>query len=107
MTRLQSRCAACLLALLLVAASPLFAGDRAVTKKVDPIYPPLARQMQLHGTVRVQVVVAPDGSVKDTEVLGGNPLLAKAATDAIRQWRYQPGKDETKDVVEFSFNTGN
>ncbi len=105
MSRFVSRSAGCLLALVLL-AGPVFAGDRPVTNKVEPAYPAIARQMQLHGTVRIKVIVAPDGSVKDTDVLGGNPVLAKAATDAIRLWKFQAGKEETNEVVEVNFNVG-
>jgi TonB family protein len=57
---------------------------------VPPVYPPLARQARIQGTVRLQIVVARDGTVQEVNVLSGHPLLVQAAIDAVRQWRYQP-----------------
>lgn len=55
-----------------------------------PMYPPLAKQARIQGTVRLQAIIAKDGSVIQLEVLAGHPLLVQAALDAVRQWRYQP-----------------
>ncbi len=58
--------------------------------KVQPIYPALAKQARIQGTVRLQAVIAKDGSIVELQVLAGHPLLVQAALDAVRQWRYQP-----------------
>ncbi len=58
--------------------------------QIKPVYPPLARQARIAGTVRLHAIIAKDGSVQRLEVLGGHPLLVQAALDAVRQWRYQP-----------------
>jgi periplasmic protein TonB len=79
--------------------------------KVTPVYPPLARQTRISGTVRLHAIIAKDGTVQQLEVLSGHPLLVQAALDAVRQWRYQPtllnGEpvevDTTVDVI-FSLN---
>jgi len=71
--------------------------------KVPPKYPPLARQLKLSGKVRVEVIVSPDGRVKGTRIVGGNPLLADAALDAIRIWRYGTAAKETTELVEIEF----
>ena len=76
---------------------------RKVTAKVLPKYPALARQLKLSGKVRVEVTVSPDGRVKSTRIIGGNPLLADAALDAIRMWRYETGGKETTELVEIEF----
>lgn len=55
-----------------------------------PIYPALARQARIQGTVRLQAIIAKDGSVVELQVLSGHPLLVQAALDAVRQWKYQP-----------------
>lgn len=55
-----------------------------------PVYPPLAKQARIAGTVRLQAIIAKDGSVVQLEVLQGHPLLVQSALDAVRQWRYQP-----------------
>jgi len=58
--------------------------------KVQPIYPPLAKQARIQGTVRLQAIIAKDGSIVELQVLSGHPLLVQAALDAVRQWRYHP-----------------
>jgi TonB family protein len=79
------------------------ATKRKATAKIPPKYPPLARQLKLSGKVRVEVIVSPDGHVKGTRIIGGNPLLAEAALDAIRMWRYEVGAKETTEVIEIDF----
>ncbi len=59
-------------------------------KKVIPVYPPLARQARVSGTVQLIGVIAKDGTIKQLQVVGGHPLLVKAALDAVRQWIYRP-----------------
>ena len=76
---------------------------RRAKSKVQPNYPELARKMNLVGTVRVQVVVAANGAVKDAKVVGGHPLLANAALDAVKKWRFEPAPGETTGVVDFKF----
>jgi TonB family protein len=83
------------------------ATKRKVTAKVPPKYPALARQLKLSGKVKVEVIVSPDGRVKATRIIGGNPLLADAALDAIRMWRYEVGPKETDEVVEIDFKDPN
>lgn len=77
---------------------------RKVKSKVSPVYPELARRMSISGVVKVQVVVAPNGSVKSTKVVGGHPLLVNAATDAIKKWRFEAASEETTGIVEFKFD---
>lgn len=79
------------------------AVSRKVKTRVSPQYPDLARRMNISGTVRLQVVVGPDGSVRATNVLGGHPLLVQAASDAVRKWKFEPGA-ETTGVVEVKFS---
>jgi TonB family protein len=83
------------------------ATKRKATAKVPPKYPPLARQLKLSGKVRVEVTVSPDGHVKGTRIVGGNPILAQAALDAIGMWRYEIGPKETTEVVEIDFRDPN
>jgi len=58
--------------------------------RVDPKYPEEASKQGIQGTVRLHVVVGKDGSVQQMDVVSGDPLLAQAAMDAVKQWRYQP-----------------
>ena len=83
----------------------------SLINKVQPTYPPLARQTRISGTVRLHAIISKDGSVQQLEVLSGHPLLVQAALDAVRQWRYRPTLlngdavevDTTIDVI-FSLN---
>jgi TonB family protein len=77
---------------------------RKVKTKVAPAYPELARRMAISGVVKVQVVVAPNGSVKSTKVVGGHPLLVNAAVDAVKKWRFEAASEETTGLVEFKFD---
>jgi TonB family protein len=76
---------------------------RRAKSKVQPTYPDLARKMNITGTVKVAVVVSPNGTVKDAKVLGGHPVLASAALEAARKWRFEPAAMETSGVVDFKF----
>jgi len=78
-------------------------ASRKIINKVVPVYPELARTMQIHGTVRVNVVIAPNGKVKLTQVVGGNPVLIKAAVDAIEKWKWAPASQETKELIQLDF----
>lgn len=114
---MRRRAATALLALVLgaVAISPFSApaqnssaqeqpeGKRKIVNRVDPEYPELARKMQIRGMVKVGVSVAASGKVKMTRVMGGNPLLAKTAVDAIGQWKWAPAPQETQELIELSF----
>lgn len=79
-------------------------GGRKVKTEVKPAYPPLAKQMHITGTVRVEVVITPAGTVKSTKVLGGHPLLATAAEDAAKRFKFEPGATETTQVIPFNFS---
>ena len=69
-----------------------------------PVYPEMARRMQLAGVVKIEVLVGPDGKIKDSKVIGGHPLLADAAVAALRDWKYVRANSETKEQVEFKFH---
>jgi len=59
-------------------------------QEVKPVYPPLARQAGVRGEVILQAVIGKDGRIEHLRVISGNPWLAKAARDAVIQWRYRP-----------------
>jgi protein TonB len=59
-------------------------------KRIDPVYPPGAIAMRMSGTVRLRAIIATDGAVNRLDVVSGNAILARAAIDAVRQWRYHP-----------------
>ncbi len=91
-----------LLAVKAVAVGMGVAGGQEA-HKVQPVYPELARKMNLTGTVKVEVVVSPNGSVKEAKVVGGHPVLANAALDAVRKWRFEAAASESSGVVDFKF----
>ena len=76
---------------------------RKLVKKVEPEYPDLAQKLRLRGFVKVEITIATDGSVRNVTVLGGNPVLAQAVTDAVKQWKYSPASAEAKTNLEFKF----
>lgn len=80
---------------------------RKIIKKVAPLYPDAAREKNIVGTVRIQAVVSHKGMVKTTEVLGGHPLLAEAAVEAIRQWKWEPSSKDSKEIIDITFNADN
>lgn len=59
-------------------------------KKVQPVYPPNAKTMRLEGPVEMEAVIDREGKITNLKVLKGQPVLARAAVDAVRQWRYKP-----------------
>ena len=77
---------------------------RKIKARVDPLYPELARRMHISGTVKLQVVISKDGTVKSTKVIGGPPLLIDASVDAVKRWKFEEAKDETTQPVEFKYN---
>jgi TonB family protein len=79
-------------------------GARKVQNKVQPAYPDLARRMKIVGAVKVQVTVAPNGSVKDVRVVGGHPVLANAVVDAVRRWHFETRPQTTTENLEFRFD---
>jgi TonB family protein len=96
-----------LTAFAVVSPSAAFAQEeltRKVKSKVAPTYPDIARRMNITGTVKVVVVVAANGNIKNTKVMGGHPLLVNAAVDALKKWKFEPASDETTGTVEFKFS---
>ena len=61
-----------------------------VLKRVAPDYPAQARQLRIEGTVQLEATISKDGSVKNLKVTSGHPILARAAVDAVKQWKYKP-----------------
>jgi protein TonB len=58
--------------------------------QVEPLYPPLARQMRVSGVVELAGIIGTDGHIRELRLLSGSPLLAPSALDAVRQWVYEP-----------------
>jgi TonB family protein len=77
---------------------------RRAKTRVEPVYPELARKMRLSGTVKIEVTVTPNGLVKEARVVGGHPVLANAALDAAKKWRFEPSPTESTGVIDFKFD---
>lgn len=58
--------------------------------RVEPVYPRTASLIHLQGVVQLHALIAKDGTIQSLTVISGHPLLAAAALDAVRQWRYRP-----------------
>jgi TonB family protein len=78
-------------------------GKRKVKSKVTPVYPELAKRMNVSGKVKIEVIIAPDGHVRSTRAIGGHPLLVQACQDAVKEWKFVASPEETTQVVEFNF----
>ena len=79
-------------------------SKRKIKTKVAPTYPELAKRMSVGGKVKIEVVITPDGHVRSTKVVGGHPLLVQACQDAVKEWKFLPGPEETTQIVEFNFS---
>jgi protein TonB len=84
-------------------AVPAMADTRKPVANPNPEYPEIARRMNLSGTVRVELVIAADGTIKSAKVLGGHPVLADAVQRALKRWKYAPAATETTIEVDFKF----
>lgn len=81
--------------------------------QIKPTYPPLARQARIQGSVVLQAVIAKDGTIQNLRLVSGHPMLAPAAIDAVKQWRYkpyflngEPVEVETQITVNFTLSSG-
>jgi periplasmic protein TonB len=61
-----------------------------LVKKVQPVYPPLARQARIQGTVLLRAQIGKDGSIQNLQLVSGHPMLVQSALDAVKQWKYKP-----------------
>jgi len=78
-------------------------SERKVKFKIAPQYPEIARKIGLSGVVRLEIVVAPNGNVKETKVIGGHPILVNAAVDAVKRWKFESASADSINTLEFKF----
>lgn len=78
-------------------------SSRKLKTRIEPVYPELARKNNISGSARVELLVTPDGKVKDVKVLGGNPVLVQAVVTAVMKWKYEPAAEESSVIVKFDF----
>jgi outer membrane biosynthesis protein TonB len=53
--------------------------------------------------VKIEVVIAPDGHVRNARAIGGHPVLVQSCLDSVKEWRYEPGPEESTQIIEFEF----
>jgi TonB family protein len=78
-------------------------GSRELKFQKSPVYPAMLQKMNYKGAVQLEAMVMADGTVKEVRVLGGHPLLAEAAVQAVLQSRFEPAGKETVEVVKINF----
>src|SRR6266704_4524438 len=91
------------MALLLTTVNLPAQETRKLISNPTPAYPETARRFRLTGVVKVQVVIAPDGQIKSTKIIGGHPFLVNAVEETLKNWKYAPANSETTALLEFTF----
>jgi len=79
-------------------------AKRAVKTASKPVFPELAKRMNVVGSVKVECMVAPNGAVKSAKAIGGHPLLIEAAVSAAKTSKFEPAAEETKELIIYNFN---
>jgi periplasmic protein TonB len=82
-----------------------------LVRRVQPVYPPLARTAHVQGAVVLAAIISKDGMIEDLRLLSGHPMLVQAAIDAVKQWRYKPyilngDAIEVETQITVNFNLG-
>jgi TonB family protein len=94
---------ALLLGGILCAQDMVVESARKIVSQAKPVYPSIARNMNLEGAVKLEVNVAASGAVKSVQAVGGSPVFVRAAEDAVYGFRWAPAKEESKELVEIRF----
>ena len=81
-------------------------------RKVQPVYPPLAKQANVQGAVHFTAIIGKDGTIQNLQLVSGHPLLVSAAQEAVKQWQYKPtllnGEPvEVVTVIDVNFTLSN
>lgn len=79
-------------------------NGRKVLKKTPVAYPSILRSKGIGGVVKLKVFVKPDGTVRDIEILGGNPILAESAQKSVMLWKFSPANSESALEISVSFD---
>ncbi len=95
---------AALVSTLPLAAQSSDSSDRKVLTRVEPEYPDALKRLYIGGVVRLEVVVAPNGTVKSTKLLGGSPILGQSTMKAVKQWKYAPAAADETLTVKLEFD---
>ncbi len=78
--------------------------ERKLISRVEPEYPAALKQLFIGGVVRIEVLIAPNGSVRKATLLGGSPYLGQAAMKAIKEWKYAPSVSNEIRVEKMEFD---
>jgi TonB family protein len=73
-------------------------GLNAVTTKIPPEYPAIAKQLKIEGAVELEALVTESGAVEKVNIVSGNPVLTRPASDAVKKWKYAPFTADGKAV---------
>lgn len=85
-------------------AQRIKSGERKIVSSSTVLYPKIASQMRLRGTVKIVATVAANGKVVTTELIGGSPVFVPSAMDAVKLMRWERSEKETKEVLEIEFS---
>jgi protein TonB len=69
---------------------------QAATTKVQPDYPPIARQLKVEGVVELEALIGENGKVEKVTIVSGNAMLTRAGADALKQWKFTPFTEDGK-----------
>ena len=70
----------------------------AVVSKVQPEYPPMAKQLRVEGTVELEVLISETGAVAKVRIVSGNAILTASSADCVRKWKFKPFIAEGKPI---------
>ena len=87
----------------LLSTTLLHADTRKATKTAPPSYPALAAKMKVEGTVKIEATINDEGTVEEAKVISGHALLAPAAVEAVKKFRYEPGGGKSTQMVNVYF----
>ncbi len=88
----------------LTIADAMGGSERKLILRVEPVYPETLKRLNIGGTVRLRVTIAPKGNVENVELLGGNPILGESAIAAVKQWIYATGHSRTAAELSVPFD---
>jgi len=79
-------------------------SERKVISRVEPEYPDQLKKLYIGGVVRVEAQVAPNGTVRNVKLLGGNPILGQSTMKAVKMWKYAPAAADETLTVKWEFD---
>ena len=82
----------------------MWGADRKIERRVQPIYPELAKWMHIGGVVQVAATIAADGTVTEAKSVSGNKMLAPTAEEAIKKWKFAPSDAPSVENIDFEVN---